>query len=138
MEQNRTALPRFTRTLLLIFAALAIVMAAMGIYGVASYGVAQRRHEIGVRLALGASSANVAWLVLRQTFGATAAGGVAGVIGGSILAKLLTFQFYGVTPRDPWIYAVVLTLILVASLAASLMPVLSASNIDPAVSLRQE
>jgi ABC-type antimicrobial peptide transport system permease subunit len=70
------------------------------------------------------------WLVLRQTGGATLAGG--------LLARLLASQFYGVTPRDPWIYATVLALIMLAALAASAIPVIGASRIDPAVSLRQE
>jgi ABC-type antimicrobial peptide transport system permease subunit len=137
-EEARTALPRFTRSLLLIFAVLAVLLAAMGIYGVAAYGVAQRRREIGVRMALGASDASVAWLVIRQTFSATVAGVVAGAIGGTLLARLLTSQFYGVTARDPWIYLAVLVLIVLAAPLASLAPVVSASRIDPAESLRQE
>jgi predicted permease len=137
-EDARTALPRFTRSLLLIFAVLAVLLAAMGMYGVAAYGVAQRRREIGVRMALGASAVNVAWLVIRQTFSATVAGVAAGAIGGGLLARLLASQFYGVTVRDPWIYLAVLLLIVLAASLASLAPVFSASRIDPAESLRQE
>jgi putative ABC transport system permease protein len=137
-EEARTALPRFTRGLLLIFAVVAVVLAAMGVYGVASYNVAQRRREIGVRMALGASSGNVAWLVIRQTFGATLAGASAGAIGGGLLAPLLTSQFYGVSARDPWSYLTVLALITVAAAFASLAPVFSAARIDPVESLRQE
>jgi putative ABC transport system permease protein len=137
-EDLRTALQRFTRGLLLAFAGLAVLLATLGIYGVASYGVAQRRREIGVRIALGASAGDVTWLVLRQTFGATLAGGVAGAIGGGLLAKLLASQFYGVTPREPSIYAAVLGLVAVVALVASVAPVFTASRIDPAVSLRQE
>jgi putative ABC transport system permease protein len=137
-EEARTALPRFTRSLLLIFAVLAVVLAAIGMYGVASYGVAQRRREIGVRMALGASSVNVAWLVTRQTFSATLAGVAAGAIGGGLLARLLKSQFYGVTAHDPWIYLAVLALTALAASTASLAPVFSASRIDPSESLRQE
>jgi putative ABC transport system permease protein len=137
-EDLRTALQRFTRGLLLAFAGLAVLLATLGIYGVASYGVAQRRREIGVRIALGASAGDVTWLVLRQTFGATLAGGVAGAIGGGLLAKLLASQFYGVTPREPSIYAAVLGLVALVALIASVAPVFTASRIDPAVSLRQE
>jgi ABC-type antimicrobial peptide transport system permease subunit len=137
-EAGRTALPRFTRSLLLIFAVLAVVLAAMGMYGVASYGVAQRKREIGVRIALGASSGNVAWLVTRQTFTATLAGAAAGAIGGGFLARLLASQFYGVTPRDPGVYMAVLMLIVLVAAAAVLAPVFTASRIDPAVSLRDE
>ena len=137
-EEARTALPRFTRSLLLIFAVLAVLLAAMGMYGVAAYGVAQRRREIGVRMALGASGGNVAWLVVRQTFSATVAGVAAGAIGGTLLARLLASQFYGVTKRNPWIYLAVLVLITLAASFASLAPVFSAAHIDPAESLRQE
>ncbi len=137
-EEARTALQRFTRGLLLVFAALAVVLATLGIYGVASYGVAQRTREIGVRMALGASGSNVAWLVFRQTFAATLAGAVAGVTGGALLARLLASQFYGVTFHDPVIYAGVLALILLIALVASVAPVLTAARIDPAVSLRSE
>jgi putative ABC transport system permease protein len=137
-EDLRTALQRFTRGLLLAFAGLAVLLATLGIYGVASYGVAQRKREIGVRIALGASSGDVTWLVLGQTFGATLAGGAAGAIGGGLLAKLLASQFYGVTPREPSIYAAVLGLVALVALIASVAPVFTASRIDPAVSLRQE
>jgi ABC-type antimicrobial peptide transport system permease subunit len=131
-------LPRFTRSLLTIFATLAVLLAAMGMYGVAAHGVAQRRREIGVRMALGASAGNVAWLVIRQTLSATAAGVAAGATGGAFLARLLTSQFYGVSASSPWIYLAVLALITLAASFASLAPVFSAAHIDPAESLRQE
>ncbi len=136
-EEARTTLQRFTRGLLLIFAALAVVLATLGIYGVASYGVAQRKREMGVRMALGATQGNVAWMVLRQTLGATLAGAAAGAAGGGVMARFLASQFYGVTPRDPEIYASVLLLILLVAIVASLAPVLSATCIDPAVALRE-
>jgi predicted permease len=136
-EDLRTALQRFTRGLLLAFAGLAVLLATLGIYGVASYGVAQRKREIGVRMALGASAADVTWLVLRQTFGATLAGGLAGALGGGLLSRLLTSQFYGVTPRDPAVYAGVLALIVLVALVASVAPVVTASRIDPVISLRE-
>jgi len=81
---------------------------------------------------------NVAWLVVRQTFSATVAGVVAGAIGGTLFARLLTSQFYGVTKRNPWIYLAVLALITLAASFASLAPVFFAAHIDPAESLRQE
>ncbi|HEY3738631.1 MAG TPA: FtsX-like permease family protein, partial [Bryobacteraceae bacterium] len=137
-EEGRTALPRFTRSLLLIFAALAVILAAMGMYGVASYGVAQRRREIGVRVALGASFRDVAWLVTRQTFSATLAGTAVGAAGGALLARVLASQFYGVGARDPGIYLTVLILIIVVAAAAAIAPVMTAARIDPAISLRQE
>ena len=90
-----------------------------------------------MRIALGATRRNVAWLVLSQSCAATLAGAVAGVAGGGLLAKLLASQFYGVTPHDPAIYAGVLALILLIALVASVVPVLTAARIDPAVSLRE-
>jgi putative ABC transport system permease protein len=124
--------------LLLSFGGLAIVLAALGIYGVSSYSVAQRKREIGVRMALGASGSDVAWPVLRQTFGATLAGGLVGAAAGGLLARFLSSQFYGVTPRDPWTYFAVLGLIGLSAIVASAVPVFRASHIDPVVSLRAE
>jgi putative ABC transport system permease protein len=136
-ESERTALQRFTRSLLLIFAVLAVVLASLGIYGVVSYTVAQRTREIGIRMALGATRANVARLMLEQALGATVIGALAGAAGASLLAKFLTTQLYGVTMHDPSIYAAVIALISAVALAASAIPVLRASHIDPAACLRE-
>lgn len=137
-ESARTAVQRFTRGLLLIFSALAVLLASLGIYGVASYGVAQRTHEIGVRMALGASRSNVARLILGQTLAATIAGAIIGAGGGFALARFLQSQLYNVSAGEPWIYASVLALITVVALLASAIPVLRASHIDPAACLRQD
>ncbi len=136
-ESERTALQRFTRSLLLIFAALAIVLASLGIYGVVSYTVAQRTREIGIRMALGATRMNVARLVLGQTLGATAIGVLAGAGGANLLAKFLASQLYGVTAHDPSVYAGVIAVICAVSLAACAIPALRASRIDPAACLKE-
>ena len=137
-EAARTVVERFTRGLLLGFALLAAVLACLGIYGVASYSVTQRTREIGIRVALGATRANVARLVFGHTVAATLIGAVAGVAGAAVLSRMIRSQLYGVSAWDPAILAgVLLTLILVA-LAASAAPVLRAAKIDPAISLRQE
>ena len=136
-ESERTALPRFTRSLLLIFAALAVVLASLGIYGVVSYTVAQRTREIGIRMALGATRANVARLVKGQNLGATVTGALAGAAGANRLAKFLATQLYGVTAHDPSIYAAVLVLISAVAVAACAIPVVRASHIDPAACLRE-
>ncbi len=137
-EADRTLVQRFTRSLLLIFAALAVLLASLGIYGVVSYTVAQRTREIGIRMALGASRRSVARLVLEQTLGATVIGVAAGAAGATALQKLLATQLYGVTAHDPTIYAAVMALIGGVALSASAVPVLRASRVDPAVCLREE
>jgi predicted permease len=137
-EADRNSVQRFTRSLLLIFAVLAVVLASLGIYGVVSYSVAQRTREIGIRVALGATRATVARLVLERTLGATVVGMAAGVAGASLLEKLLATQLFGVNSHDPWIYAAVMILIGTVALVASAVPVLRASRVDPAMSLREE
>jgi hypothetical protein len=137
-EEARTVVERFTRGLLLAFALLATVLACLGIYGVASYSVTQRTREIGIRMALGATRANVARLVFGHTMAATLAGAVVGVGGAALLSRLIRTQLYGVSAWDPETLAgVLLTLVLVA-LAASVAPVRRASAVDPAISLRAE
>ena len=137
-EMARNALPRFMRSLLLVFAVLAVVLASLGIYGVVSYSVAQRTREIGIRMALGAPRGRVARMILEHTLGATLAGAAAGIAGAGGLAKLLGSQLYGVTARDPAIGLGVLGLIGAVALTASAAPVLRASRIDPAACLREE
>jgi putative ABC transport system permease protein len=137
-ESARTAVQRFTRGLLLVFAALAVVLAALGVYGVASYGVAQRTHEIGVRMALGASRGHVARLILGQTLAASIAGALAGAAGGVALARFLGSQLYEVRAHEPWIYGAVMALMAAVTLIAAALPVVRASRIDPAICLRTE
>lgn len=130
--------PRFLMTLMAGFAALALVLAAVGVYGILSYAVTERRHEIGIRVALGAQASSVAWMVVRQ--GVTlagvgvAAGGLAAYLGGRSLAALL----YGVGAADPATYAVVIGLVLVVAIVACGVPAYRASRMDPLVSLRTE
>jgi putative ABC transport system permease protein len=137
-ETARTVVERFTRLVLAIFAALATVLACLGIYGVASFSVAQRTHEIGIRIALGASRSDVAGLVFRQTLWAALAGTVAGAAGVTALSRLIQSFLYNVHAYDPATVAgVVITLALVATLASA-APILRASRVDPAISLRHD
>jgi putative ABC transport system permease protein len=137
-EESRTVVERFTRGLLLAFAILATVLACLGIYGVASYSVSQRTREIGIRMALGATRANVARLVFGHTLAATLSGALAGILGAAALSRLIRSQIYGVSAWDPEMLAgVALTLLLVA-LAATVAPTRRASKVDPAISLRSE
>jgi hypothetical protein len=138
MEEGRTAVPRFTRSLLGVFAGLAVLLAALGIYGVVSYAVAQRTREIGIRMALGASRSGVARLVLQQTLVAAAAGTAVGVAGAVGLSQFIATQLYGVTAREPSVYAATAAMIAAVAVAAASVPMLRAARIDPAVCLREE
>jgi putative ABC transport system permease protein len=129
---------RFSATLLGLFAGLALVLALIGLNGVISYVVAQRTHEIGVRMALGARPAGVLRLVLGQALGMAAAGVVTGLIAAFFATRLLTNQLFGVEPVDPATFLVVPALLTTAALAASSIPAWRATRVDPLVALRYE
>ena len=129
---------RFASVLLAIFATVAVFIASLGVYGVLSYLVAQRGHEVGVRMALGASRGDVVRLVVRQGLAMTAAGLAVGVAGAVAVSRLLEGLLFGVTPTDPLAYAAVVAVLGGAALAASALPARRAARIDPIVSLRGE
>jgi len=129
---------RFQALLLGLFAALALVLACVGLYGVISYAVAQRTHEIGVRMALGAQPVDVLRLVLRQGMGLTIVGLIIGVGVGSIATRVLTDMLFGVTPRDPLTFIGVPALLLLVAFLACYIPARRATRIDPLVALRYE
>ncbi|HKI95273.1 MAG TPA: ABC transporter permease [Gemmatimonadales bacterium] len=129
---------RFTMVLLGLFAALAVTLAAIGIHGVLSFTVAQRTREMGIRLALGARSREVLQMVLGRSLALAGAGLLLGGIGAFAVGRVLRSQLYGISPTDPvTIVAVVVFLALVA-LAASTIPALRATRIDPVEALRHE
>jgi len=129
---------RFSAMLLGLFAGLAFALALIGLNGVISYLVAQRTHEIGVRMALGARPAGVLRLVLAQALGMAAAGVVTGLIVAFFATRLLANQLYGVEPIDPTTFLAVPTMLTAAALAASSIPALRATRVDPLVALRYE
>jgi len=129
---------RFTVSLLATFAALALVLAVVGLYGVAAYSVAQRRHEIGIRMALGAQRGSVLRLVLGRGMAATLAGVVIGVVGALALTKLLAGMLFGITPRDPATFAACGLLVAGVALVATWLPARRAARIDPWEALRHE
>lgn len=129
---------RLLARLLGIFAALAVALAAIGLYGVVAYGVARRRREIGIRMALGAQAATVVRMVTRQSFTLLAVGVVLGVLGGYALSRLLATRIYGVTPLDPATYATAIIGFTLLAALASAIPARSATRVDPIDTLRQE
>jgi putative ABC transport system permease protein len=132
------AAPRFTTALLSVFAALALVLAAIGIYGVLSFIVAQRTAELGIRMALGASASDVLRLVVGQGMRPVLIGLIAGLFAALALGRLLRGFLYNVAQTDPGTYAAVtLGLAAVAALACYL-PARRASRVDPMVALRAE
>jgi ABC-type antimicrobial peptide transport system permease subunit len=129
---------RLIMTLLGVFAVLALVLAAVGIYSVMAYTVGQRTHEIGVRLAIGASRGDVVRLVMRQTVMLTAAGLVIGVAAAAGLTRLMRTLLFEVEPGDPLTFAVGVFVLLAVSVAAGLVPGRRAARVDPIVALRYE
>jgi putative ABC transport system permease protein len=129
---------RFQSLLLGLFAALALLLACVGLYGVISYSVAQRTHEIGVRVALGAKPVDVLRLVIRQGMGLTIVGLILGVAVGSVVTRVLSDMLYGVSTRDPLTFAGAPLLLLVVAFLACYIPARRATRIDPLVALRYE
>ena len=130
--------PRFYTTLLAVFAILALVLAAIGIFGVLSYAVAQRTREIGIRMALGARSRTVVGLVVRQAMALAAAGVAAGMIAAWWVSGLLATLLFEVTPRDPLTYGGVAGTLALVALFAAYVPARRATRVDPVVALRAE
>jgi putative ABC transport system permease protein len=128
---------RFTMALLAIFAGLALLLATAGIYGVMSYLAAQRRQEIGVRIAIGASPFHIVWLVTNQGLRAAAAGLAAGTAGYLALSRVLAGQLFGVSATDPPTLVAAGAGLLVVCMAAGAAPALRAVRIDPLRALRQ-
>jgi len=120
------------------FAALALVLAAVGLYGVLTYVVSQQTRDIGVRIALGASSGDVMRMVLGRGL-RLAAGGIAiGAVVGLALARMIAGVLYGVSPTDPIAFSVLPLLLLAITAAACYVPAGSAMRVDPIIALRSE
>jgi ABC-type antimicrobial peptide transport system permease subunit len=141
IEQNISATlaeRRFTMLLLIIFAATALLLAGVGIYGVMSYAVTRRARELGIRLALGATRREILRIVLTQGMRLAAIGMAAGLAAATALTRLLASLLYGVRPADPLTMAVVALLLGAIALLACYIPARRATAVDPVVALRCE
>jgi predicted permease len=141
MEQRMSdsvAESRFSTLLLGIFAVVAIVLATVGIYGVTSYAVTARQHEIGIRMAIGAQPADVERMFMRRGVYLTLAGLGLGLLTSFALTKLLAGLLFGVTPHDPLTFIAMAALLLIVSMLACYIPARRATRVDPLVALRYE
>jgi predicted permease len=129
---------RLSMSLLAIFAGVALALAAVGIYGIMSYSVAQRAHEVGIRMALGAGRFDVVRMVLGQSLGLTLAGILAGLVGSLALTNLLSSLLFNVKATDAATFVLVAAILAVVALVASFVPAYRATTVDPVNALRQE
>ena len=121
-----------------LFAVTALLLAGLGIYGVISYLVNERTHEIGIRLALGAEKNSILQMVLRQGLRLAIVGTAAGLLAALVVSHLMAGLLYGVRPTDPPTFAAVALLLLIVALSACYIPARRAIRVDPLVALRHE
>jgi ABC-type antimicrobial peptide transport system permease subunit len=138
LVERQTGGQRFTTVLLASFAAAGLALAIVGIYGVVSFLVAQRNQELAVRMALGASRANVLWLVLKQSLRMAAIGAAVGLLGACAAQKLTSGLLFGISPLDPATFVGAAVFLLTIAALASAIPAARALRIDPAGALRQD
>ena len=135
---ENVAAPRFRTLLFVVFAGLAVCLAMAGVYGVMAYAVGQRSNEVGLRIALGASTGSVLRLILGQGVFLAGLGLALGLAAAFAGTRLLTTMLFRVQPNDPWVYLAVAFLLGLVALVASYVPARRASKIDPLAAIRQE
>jgi putative ABC transport system permease protein len=138
VTDDSLARPRFTTFLLGLFAALALTLATIGIYGVISLLVTRRRQEIGIRMALGAAPIAIVRMILRRGAALAATGVAVGLIGAALLSRVVASMLYSVTPFDPLTFATIPLVLLIVALVATLIPAGRAATVDPVMALRDE
>jgi ABC-type antimicrobial peptide transport system permease subunit len=121
-----------------LFALTALLLASLGIYGVISYMVSERTHEIGIRVALGARRGNILRMVLQQGFGLAITGSAVGLLCATLVSRLMAGMLYGVAPTDPITFAAVAVLLIAVALLACWIPARRAVQVDPITALRYE
>jgi predicted permease len=131
-------LPRISMLLLIAFAGCALLLAAVGIYGVVSYSVAERTREIGVRMALGADAPAMLALVLRRSMTLVLVGTMTGLAAAAVVTRVMATQLYEVSPLDPLVLATVSSVLAAIGFLASVVPARRATRVDPLVALRSE
>ena len=129
---------RFAASLLAVFAVLATVLSAVGLYGLVSYSVTQRTNEMGIRMALGANRADILRMVLRESARIAFIGAGAGIIAGLLVTRAIRGVLYGVSAYDPVSFAGSALALTFVALAASYVPARRATRVDPMVALRYE
>jgi len=134
---NSLGTRRVSMQLFTVFAIAALVLAAVGIYGVMAYSVTQRTQEIGIRMALGAQTGDVLWLILRQGMSLALAGSVLGLVASFFLTRLIRGLLYGVETSDPTIYAAILLLLILVAFIACYLPARRAAKLNPVTALAE-
>jgi putative ABC transport system permease protein len=129
---------RFSTIMLGAFAVFALILASVGVYGVMSYLVTQSRHDIGLRIALGAQRSAILWLVVRQGMELALTGIILGLIGALALTRVMSSLLFGISPRDIATFATVPLILAVIALAATYIPAWRATEVDPMLVLREE
>jgi ABC-type antimicrobial peptide transport system permease subunit len=141
VEQNPNQQTQYLRLYILllgIFGGIAAILAAIGIYGIMAYSVAERTREIGIRMSLGAGSLDVVIMVMRHALVLVAIGWLAGLLSSFGLTRLIQSGLYGVTATDPATYAGISLLLVLIATSACLIPTLRALRVDPTIALRYE
>lgn len=138
LKQFTYAEPRFSLVLLGVFAGVGLVLVALGVFSVIAYAVARQTHEIGIRMALGASRGDVVWMVLRMGFWLIGLGVGVGLLASFIVTRMIANLLWSVSPRDPVTLAAVVAVVAVAGLAACYFPARRATKVDPLIALRCE
>ena len=136
--ERGTIVPRLTGDLAACFGALALLMAAIGLYGVMSHSTARRTSEIGIRMALGASQQSVLWMVMRETLRMLAIGTALGLFAALWLGRLVQSLLFGVDAKDPVAASIAVGVLALAAALAGLIPAFRAARVDPIIALRCE